>query len=140
MTDGDPSTTAFLVVAAVHAGFQLTVTVLVYPTLVRVDPDRWEEAHARHSRGIVPLVAMAYGALAVTSVVFVIHHHGPPAWLGFLGAWGAMLVTASAAAPTHGRLLTAEPHLLRRLLLVDRLRAVLACVALAGAVVTALAS
>jgi hypothetical protein len=50
------------------------------------------------------------------------------------------VVTAVAAAPTHGRLLKADPHLLRRLLVVDRVRAVLACVALAGAVVTALAS
>jgi hypothetical protein len=140
MSSADASTTAFVVATALHAGFQLTVTALVYPTLARVDPDRWEEAHARHSRGIVPLVAMAYGALSVTSVIFLIHHHGLAGWVGFLGAWGAMVVTAVAAAPTHGRLLTADPHLLRRLLVVDRVRAVLACVALAGAVVTALAS
>ena len=59
------------------------------------------------------------------------------AWAGFLGAWAAMLVTATAAAPTHARLLTPEEHLLRRLLVVDRLRAGFACVALLGAVVTA---
>jgi hypothetical protein len=138
LNTADAGTTAFLVATAAHAGFQLTVTVLVYPTLVRVGPDRWEEAHARHSRGIVPLVVVLYGALSVTSVFFLVEHHGPAAWVGFGGAWGAMLVTATAAAPTHGRLVTPEPRLLRRLTVVDRWRAVLACVALAGAVVTAL--
>jgi hypothetical protein len=132
------SVTAFLAATAAHAGFQLTVTALVYPALARVPADRWVEAHARHSRGIVPLVALVYGALVVTSVPFAIHHHSAAAWLGLSGAWGAMLVTAVAAAPTHGRLVTPEPHLLRRLLVVDRVRAGLACVAFVGAVATAL--
>jgi hypothetical protein len=138
MDAGEASTTAFLVATAAHAGFQLTVTLLVYPALVLVPADRWVEAHARHSRGIVPLVALVYGALVVTSVPFAIHHHSAAAWLGLSGAWGAMLVTAVAAAPTHGRLVTPEPHLLRRLLVVDRVRAGLACVAFVGAVATAL--
>jgi sugar phosphate isomerase/epimerase len=136
----DASAIAFLVAAAAHAGFQVTVTTLVYPTLARVPSDRWVEAHRRHSRGIVPLVVLLYGALVVTSVPFVAHHHDPAAWVGAAGAWGAMLVTATAAAPTHARLTTPEPRLLRRLLAVDRVRAVLACVALAGAAVTALSA
>jgi hypothetical protein len=136
MSDADLSTTAFVVATAAHAGFQLTVTVLVYPTLAKVGPERWQEAHARHSSGIVPLVVLVYGALVATSVPFLLQHHGLPAWTGFLGAWAAMLVTATAAAPTHARLLTPEAHLLRRLLVVDRLRAGFACVALLGAVVT----
>lgn len=139
MSATDASTTAFLVATAAHAGFQLTVTALAYPALVRVGPERWEQAHARHSRGIVPLVVVLYGALVVTSSVFLGHHHGLAAWLGFSGAWGAMLVTATAAAPTHRRLATPEPHLLRRLLVVDRVRAGLACLALLGAVLTAVA-
>ena len=130
------SATAFLAATAAHAGFQLTVTALVYPALVRIGPDDWERAHARHSRGIVPLVVLVYGALVVTSVPFVMHHHSVAAWLGFGGAWGAMLVTAVAAAPTHGRLVTPEPHLLRRLIVVDRVRAGLACLALIGAALT----
>ncbi len=136
----DASATAFLVAAAAHAGFQVTVTWLVYPTLARVPPERWEQAHGRHSRGIVPLVALLYGALVVTSVPFAIQHHGPAAWLGVCGAWGAMLVTATVAAPTHARLTAPDPHLLRRLLAADRARAVLACLALAGALVTALSA
>jgi hypothetical protein len=136
----DASATAFLVAAAAHAGFQVTVTTLVYPTLARVPPERWAQAHRRHSRGIVPLVVVLYGALVVSSVPFVTYHHDPAAWVGAAGAWGAMLVTATAAAPTHARLTTPEPHLLRRLLVVDRVRAVLASVALVGAVVTALSS
>jgi hypothetical protein len=139
MSASDPSTTAFVVATAAHAGFQLTVTVLVYPTLVRVAPEQWERAHARHSRGIVPLVVVVYAALVATSLPFALHHHAPAAWLGLAGAWGAMLVTAAAAAPTHARLSTPEPRLLRRLLVVDRGRAGLACLALLGAVLTALA-
>jgi hypothetical protein len=134
----DASTTAFLAATAAHAGFQLTGTALVYPTLVRVGPDTWDQAHARHSRRIVPLVVVVYGALTVTSVLLVVRHHGLAAWLGFVGAWGAMVVTAVAAAPTHRRLVTPEPHLLRRLLVVDRLRAGFACLALVGALVSAL--
>ena len=138
MSAADASTTAFVVATAAHAGFQLTVTALVYPTLVGVGPERWAAAHVRHSRGIVPLVVLVYGALVVTSAPFVSHHHGVPAWLGVIGAWGAMLVTAVAAAPTHGRLVSPEPPLLRRLLVVDRLRSGLACLALLGAVLTTL--
>jgi hypothetical protein len=51
-----------------------------------------------------------------------------------------MLVTASAAAPIHARLATPEPPLLRRLLVVDRWRTGLACLALLGAVLTAVAA
>jgi len=134
----EASATAFLAATSAHAGFQLTVTALVYPVLVRVPPERWMAAHARHSRGIVPLVVLTYAALAVTSVPFALQHHSVAAWLGLCGAWGAMLVTAVAAAPTHARLLTPEPHLLRRLLVVDRVRAALACLAFAGALATAL--
>jgi hypothetical protein len=138
MDAGEASTTAFLVATAAHAGFQLTVTLLVYPALVLVPADRWVEAHARHSRGIVPLVVLTYGALVMTSVPFAIHHHSVAAWVGLGGAWGAMLVTAVAAAPTHARLESPEPHLLRRLLAADRVRAALACLAFVGAVATAL--
>jgi hypothetical protein len=140
MSAADVSATAFLVAAAAHAGFQVTVTALVYPTLARVPPERGEQAHRRHSRGIVPLVVLFYGALVVTSLPFATQHHGPAAWVGLCGAWGAMLVTATTAAPTHARLTAPEPHLLRRLLVADRARAVLACVAVAGALVTALSA
>ena len=134
----DLSASLFLAATALHAGFQVTVTVLVYPVLVEVPAGDWSASHDRHSRRILPLVVLAYGALVLASVPFVMHHHGPAAWAGLLGAWGAMLLTAVAAAPTHGRLTTPDPSLLRRLLAVDRLRAVLACVGLAGAVLVVL--
>lgn len=139
MSATDAAALAFVVAAAAHAGFQVTVTALVYPALVRVVPERWEQAHARHSRGIGPLVAVLYAALAVTSVLLALHHHGLWAWAGVGGAWGAMLVTATAAAPIHARLATPEPPLLRRLLVVDRWRTGLACLAVLGAVLTAVA-
>ncbi len=138
MNPSEVSATAFLAATAAHAGFQLTVTWLVYPTLVRVGPDRWEQAHDRHSRGIVPLVVVLYGALVLTSAYVLGYHHGLATWLGVAGAAGAMLVTAAAAAPTHQRLTTPEPRLLRRLIVADRWRAGFACLALVGAVVTAL--
>ena len=139
MNPSEVSATAFLVATAAHAGFQLTVTTLVYPTLVRVGPDHWEQAHARHSRGIVPLVVVLYAALVVSSIWCLAYHHGPAAWLGAGAAWATMLVTASVAAPTHGRLVTPEPALLRRLLVADRWRAAFACLALAGAILVVLA-
>ena len=46
----DAWTVALLVSTALHAGFQLTVTFVVYPGLADVQPDRWPVAHARHSR------------------------------------------------------------------------------------------
>ena len=133
------SAALFLAASAAHTGFQLTVTVLVYPVLVEVPAEHWEQRHARHSRAIVPLVVLTYGALVLASVPFVIDHHGPAAWFGLAGAWGAMLVTALVAAPTHGRLTTTDPLLLRRLVVADRARAVLAVVGLAGALVALLA-
>jgi hypothetical protein len=58
----DAWTVALLVSTALHAGFQLMVTFVVYPGLADVQPDRWPVAHARHSRRITPLVALVYGA------------------------------------------------------------------------------
>ncbi|HET8765795.1 MAG TPA: FMN-binding negative transcriptional regulator, partial [Pedococcus sp.] len=56
----DTAAAALLGAAGLHAGFQLTVTTLVYPALARVDASRWAEAHDRHSRAITPLVGVVY--------------------------------------------------------------------------------
>jgi hypothetical protein len=138
MSSSDASAVAFLAAAAAHAGFQLTVTLLVYPALGRVGPEGWLEAHRRHSRSIVPLVGVLYAALAVTSAPYLVHHLDVVGWLGFAGAWGAMLTTATLAAPLHGRLSAPDPRLWSRLVVVDRWRTGLACLALAGALVSAL--
>ncbi|MBC2960774.1 hypothetical protein [Nocardioides deserti] len=48
---------------ALHAGFQLTVTALVYPRLAGTAPAAWSREHSRHSRTITPLVAVVYAAV-----------------------------------------------------------------------------
>lgn len=126
---------AFCVAAACHAGFQVTVSALVYPALVRVPIDGWSTAHARHSRAIAPIVGIVYGALLVTGCWVVVTERTLASVAAVMIGAGALAVTAALAAPLHGRLSSPEPALLRRLLVVDRARAVLAVGCLAAAVV-----
>lgn len=127
-----------LAAAALHAGFQLTVTALVYPALLRSEP--FAPAHRRHSRGIVPLVVVVYGALVATGVLRVVAGAlDTGAVVALLGAGVAGLTTALVAAPTHARLSHGRtPDLTRRLLVADRVRTTAAVIgalgALAGAV------
>jgi hypothetical protein len=136
-TDG--WTLALLTSTAVHAGFQATVTALVYPTLVRVPADDWARAHDQHSRRIVPVVATVYGATLVSCAGSLAA--SPASWpvrVAALGTGVAMVVTAVAAAPTHGRLGRGRTDALAsHLLRVDRLRLAGTLVALAGAVAAA---
>lgn len=128
--------TAFAIAAALHAGFQLTVTVLVYPALAEVPADGWARAHDRHSRRITPLVGLVYAALLVAGVVAVLDGPGAAGWVGLAATAVALGVTATLAAPIHGRLGqrgAGDDELVRRLLLVDRVRC-------AGAVVGAVAA
>lgn len=119
---------AFAMASALHAGFQLTVTLVVYPTLAARSADDWAIAHARHSRAITPVVVLVYGALLVTGVSLVLAGPGPAAWVGIAGAATAMALTAGAAAPLHGRLTTRDDAVVARLLLADRVRCVAAVV------------
>lgn len=126
--------TLLVLAAALHLGFQLTVTALVYPALGRVPVEAWSLEHARHSRRIVPLVGLTYGLLFVALVWALVA--GPvTGWLVLAGA-GALLTvatTALAAAPTHGRLGAGrDPALLDRLRRVDLVRLAGAVVCLAG--------
>jgi hypothetical protein len=139
MTGTDAALVVLVAASAVHLGFQLTVTMVVYPALARVDGAHWAETHARHGRAITPLVVMAYGAL-VLSGAWALAARWPDAWvvLSLLGAAVSMLTTALVAAPAHGRLATGlDPVVMQRLLRADRLRAAGAVVALAGALVAA---
>ena len=137
----DTAAAALLGAAGLHAGFQLTVTTLVYPALARVDASRWAEAHDRHSRAITPLVGVVYllllaaGAWALATL---------PLTTGLVtaavGAALALCATAAVAAPLHGRLGREgpEPALVRRLLVADRVRCAGAVLCLAGAALACL--
>ncbi|MBO1756290.1 hypothetical protein [Allobranchiibius sp. CTAmp26] len=116
----------FLAATALHAGFQATVTALVYPALARVPADRWTVEHDRHSRSITPLVGVVYLALAGATVWILAADRGPWSYAGAVLALGVALVTGLGAAPLHGRLASPDPVLTRRLLRVDRVRAGLA--------------
>lgn len=136
---------ALVSATCVHAGFQLTVTTLVYPALVRVAPAAFARAHADHSRAIVPLVALVYAVVIVAAVGSVL---ADPAsvlsWLAAVTTAAALLVTALRAAPLHGRLGRhgsepwPEPGLLRSLVRADRLRTLFALLAAAAAIAHAL--
>ena len=130
--------TALVTAAAIHFGFQTTVTALVYPALSRVPAEQWASAHRAHSRGITPVVAVVYGALALTGVWSLFS--GPGGWtLAALAAVGlTVLVTAAIAAPAHGRLANGrDEQELNRLLAADRIRASGATLALVAAAIAA---
>lgn len=122
---------------ALHAGFQLTVTLLTYPALVDVAHDRFARAHTVHSRRIVPLVGVVYSVLAVACLGALVTAPGSvPVWVAAAASVTAVLVTALRAAPLHGRLgrVGPEPALLTALVRADRVRTATALVALVAAV------
>jgi len=131
-----PGHVALLVAATgVHAGFQATVTVLVYPALVRHRDADFPAAHDVHSRRITPLVAVVYGSLGVACGGALLREPGSAGVrIAALGSAGAGLVTAAVAAPTHSRLGRGRtPELVSRLLLADRVRLACAVLAFGGA-------
>lgn len=129
-------------VAFAHVGFQATVTVLVYPALARLAAPgpQWCEAHTRHSRSVMPLVALLYPALVASGVWLALTGPAPAGWVALLGAAVAIGATTVAAAPTHGRLGREgpTPALVRRLLRADRVRLAGAVLGAAGAAVAVL--
>jgi hypothetical protein len=133
----DRALLALLAAAALHLGFQLTVTAVVYPALARAED--WERAHPAHTRSITPVVVLVYGALVVAGGwALVVTWPDPWVLVSAGGGGAALLATALVAAPTHGRLAVhRDPVLLRRLLGADLARAVGAVVCLAGAAVAA---
>jgi hypothetical protein len=138
MLDVHDASVALLATAAVHSGFQLTVTLVVYPALA-VAPD-WDRAHSAHTRLITPVVVVVYGALVLTAG-WALLATWPDPWtlVAAAGAGVAFLATALVAGPTHGRLADGrDPALLRRLLVADRVRTAGALVCCAAAAVSAL--
>ncbi len=124
--------------AALHLGFQLTVTGVVYPALADVSGDAWAQAHAAHSRRIAAVVALAYLPLLGVGVWALVE--GPVArglLVAAAGAATSFLTTALVAAPTHGRLGGGRTDpLVHRLLVADRVRLLGAVVCLGGALAT----
>ncbi|GAA3342872.1 hypothetical protein GCM10020358_39460 [Amorphoplanes nipponensis] len=126
-----PSVSALLLLAAsaLHLGFQLTVSLVVYPALADLDEGRWAAAHDAHSRRITPVVVLVYALLVVACGWAVLA--GPDGWtiVALVAAATAGLLTAFGAAPAHGRLGRSWSRpLLHRLLHIDRARAVAAAV------------
>ena len=122
-----------LTAVAVHAGFQLTISALVYPALARAQD--WDAAHTAHRRAITPVVGVIYTAL-VSASVWVLAD-GVPALstlVAIAGVAVSLLVTALVAAPLHGRLARhRDDALMRRLRVADLVRTLGAFAALAGA-------
>ncbi|GAA1913479.1 hypothetical protein [Nocardioides hwasunensis] len=127
-----------LLAASLHAGFQLTITLVVYPALMEVPPEGWTRAHDRHSRRVAPLAVAIYAALVLLLAwTLVAEPRSPGTWVALAGGTGSIISTAFAAAPLHGRLSRVpsgdRPALLARLVLADRARTLGALVCLAGA-------
>lgn len=131
--ESDGATVALLAASALHLGFQLTVTFVVYPALAAA-PD-WDRAHAAHTRTITPVVVVVYGVLVLAGTwALVATWVDPWVLLSVAGGGLALLATALVAGPTHGRLADGKaPALVRKLLLADRFRTVGAVIGCAGA-------
>ncbi|MBY5161125.1 hypothetical protein [Salsipaludibacter albus] len=129
---------ALLAACMLHLGFQVVVTLLVYPGLVAVTPDRWPEVHAAHTRRIGPIVVVVYGALVVSAVLVVASDPTAAQVVAVVSSATAITITATVAGPAHGRLSPDRPDpVLRRLVVSDRVRL---GVAVVGAVAATLAT
>ena len=116
---------ALAAAAAVHLGFQLVVTAVVYPALAEVPDGDWPRAHDAHSRRITLVVGLVYGLLAAACLwVLVADSTDPFVLISVAGAVFSALATAFVAAPAHGELGRTErtEHLMRRLRTADRVR------------------
>jgi len=131
----DLAATAFLAAASAHAGFQATVTLVVYPTLSHVRSAHWRQAHDRHVHDVRPLVAVLYLALVATAVWWLADDWSAVAVVAVVLALLSMAVTAVLAAPLHRRLVKREDATVARLLAVDRWRTILAVAAVAVTIV-----
>ena len=133
------ASSALLGASALHLGFQLTVSLVVYPALADTPRDRWRDVHAAHSRRITWVVAPLYVLVAAACVRALVA--GPGSWevVAIAGNALAAATTALVAAPLHGRL-GAGPsaELIRRLRRADAFRT-LGAVAAAVAALLAVA-
>jgi hypothetical protein len=126
--------TGFLAAASVHAGFQATVTLVVYPTLSHVRAAHWRQSHDRHTHDLRPLVAVIYLALAATGAWWLATDWSTLAVVAVVLAGLAVAITPVLAAPLHRRLVKRDNEALARLLAVDKARTVLAVASVGGAI------
>ena len=134
----DTAGAAFLVASSLHAGFQVTVTTIVYPTLSHVRAAHWRQAHDRHSRAIAPVVAVVYLALVGTGAWWLLEDRSALVVAAVVLAALPIAVTALVAAPLHRRLVKRDEVRLRRLLTADRVRTAGALASVAAALAATL--
>ena len=116
----------FLAAAALHLGFQATVTVVVYPALGDPPTGGAVGRERRHTGRMAPLVAFVYGSL-LASAVAVLVADGIGGLGPLLGVALVVATTGLGAVPQHTRLGRSwDGPAYRRLVLVDRVRSVLA--------------
>jgi hypothetical protein len=127
----DVAATAFLAAASAHAGFQATVTLVVYPTLSHVRTAHWRQAHDRHTHDIRALVAVAYLLVAGTGVWWLADDFSTLPVVAVVLGLLPMALTAIVAAPLHRRLVKRDEAALTRLITVDRVRTFFAFAAVA---------
>lgn len=139
MGSAETWTLVLIAATALHAGFQLTVTLVVYPALASVPTPSWPAAHDAHSRRIAPVVVVVYGAALPIVVGAVAVERSLGAAVACAATVAAVLVTATSAAPIHARLANGrDDDLVRRLLRADRWRCLAALIAFGGALLVAL--
>ena len=131
--------TALVSATAVHLGFQLTVTLLVYPAFGEVASPEWPAHHRAHSQRITPVVVVVYGAMvAADAWTLLSGGAGRAAHVAVAASAVALGATALVAAPAHGRLTEERGDRdLTLLLRADRVRLAAAVIAALAAVASA---
>lgn len=132
-------TTALVAASALHAGFQLAVSTLVYPALADEAPDRFAAAHDAHARRVTPLVGLVYAGVIASAATALARSQRDGPRVATTAALTAQAValgtTAAVAAPLHGRLGRRRTDRdLRRLRRADLVRTLAAVAGLAAAV------
>jgi len=114
--------TLLVATAALHLGFQLTVSALVYPALGDTH-SAFEASHVRHSRRIAPLVGVVYAALLAGTGCVVTATSGGLRWVAVALTLAVLALTGLGAVPLHRRLAHGfDVPTFRRLQVVDALR------------------
>jgi hypothetical protein len=128
---------AYALAAAVYAGFQLTVRLVVYPQLAQVPAAASAAYEQAHQRLITPLVGVLFGALALATAALLAAVPRGPGLAAAALFGGILAATAFGAIPQHTTLsrgFDGAAH--RRLLRWDTVRVALALAQVVLAVLT----